>query len=44
MFFAIPWLLRHQLSFWAALAIGCAITIALYLLMTLVAPKLGLRL
>jgi hypothetical protein len=44
MFFAIPWLLRHQLSFWAALAIGCAMTIALYLLMTLVAPKLGLRL
>jgi hypothetical protein len=44
MFLAIPWMLRSGVNFWAALAIGCAMTIALYLLMTLVGPKFGLRL
>ncbi|MDR7102117.1 DUF3147 family protein [Croceicoccus sp. BE223] len=42
MFLAIPWLLRHGVSFWAALAAGCALTVVLYGLMRLVAPKLGL--
>jgi hypothetical protein len=44
MFLAIPWMLRSGVNFWAALAVGCAMTIALYLLMTLVGPKFGLRL
>jgi hypothetical protein len=44
MFLAIPWMLRSGINFWAALAVGCAMTIALYLLMTLVGPKFGLRL
>jgi hypothetical protein len=44
MFLLMPWLLRQGMSFWAALLIGCAVTIALYLTMTLVGPKFGLRL
>jgi hypothetical protein len=44
MFLAIPWMLRSGVNFWAALAVGCAMTIALYLLMTVVGPKFGLRL
>jgi hypothetical protein len=44
MFLVIPLLLRHGMSFWAALAIGCALTIALYGLMTWFGPRFGLRL
>lgn len=44
MFLAIPWMLRSGMSFWVALALGCVLTIGLYLLMTIVGPKLGLRL
>ena len=44
MFLLMPWLLRQGMSFWAALLIGCAVTIALYLTMTLVGPRFGLRL
>ena len=44
MFLAIPWMLRSGVNFWAALLIGCAMTIALYLLMTMLAPKFGVRL
>jgi hypothetical protein len=44
MFLLIPWLLRHQVGFWVAIALGCALTIALYLGMTALGPKLGLRL
>jgi hypothetical protein len=44
MFLAIPWMLRSGMNFWIALALGCALTIVLYLLMTIVGPKLGLRL
>lgn len=44
MFLLMPWLLRSGMSFWAALAIGCALTIVLYLLMTWAGPKFGLRL
>jgi len=36
--------LRHGWSFWIALALGCALTVALYLAMTWVGPKFGLRL
>ncbi|HET9812761.1 MAG TPA: DUF3147 family protein [Sphingomicrobium sp.] len=44
MFLLIPAMLRHGVSFWVALAAGCALTIALYLLMTWAGPKFGLRL
>jgi hypothetical protein len=44
MFLVIPVLLRGGTSFWASLAIGCALTILLYLLMTVAGPKFGVRL
>lgn len=44
MFLLIPALLRHGTSFWTALIAGCVLTIALYLLMTAIGPRFGLRL
>jgi hypothetical protein len=44
MFLVIPWLMRSGMSFYFALAIGCTVTIALYLAMTLLGPRFGLRL
>lgn len=44
MFLAIPVMLRAGLNFWLALGLGCALTVALYLLMTLVGARVGLRL
>jgi hypothetical protein len=44
MFLLIPVLLRNGLGFWGSLAIGCALTIMLYLAMTWAGPKFGLRL
>lgn len=44
MFLLMPWLLRSGVSFWATLAIGCALTVALYLAMTWIGPRFGLRL
>ena len=44
MFLLIPVLLRRGAPFWVALAAGCALTVSLYLLMTWLAPKFGLRL
>ena len=43
MFLLIPWLLRHGTSFWLALALGCVLTVVLYLLMAHVGPRLGIR-
>ena len=43
MFLLIPAMLRQGLSFWLSLAIGCAVTIALYLAMTWLGPRWGLR-
>jgi hypothetical protein len=43
MFLLIPLLLRRGVGFWPALATGCALTIALYLLMTWIGPRFGLR-
>lgn len=43
MFLLIPWLLRGGTGFWTALLIGCAVTVALYLGMTAIGPKVGLR-
>lgn len=44
MFLLIPALLRHGVWFWLALALGCGLTIALYALMTWLAPRFGLQL
>jgi hypothetical protein len=44
MFLLIPVLLRHGFGFWPSLAIGCALTIALYLMMTWLGPRFGLKL
>jgi len=43
MFLLIPALLRSGASFWLALAAGCALTVALYLLMMHFGPRLGLK-
>ncbi len=44
MFLLIPALLRAGISFWVALVAGCALTILLYLAMTWIGPRFGLRL
>ena len=44
MFLLIPAMIRQGYSFWAALAAGCALTTGLYLAMTLIGPKFGLKL
>src|SRR3954466_16132980 len=43
MFLVIPMLLRRGVAFWPALAAGCALTMALYLAVVLIGPRLGLR-
>ena len=44
MFLLIPALLRTGVHFWAALALGCALTVALYLTMAHFGPRFGLKL
>jgi hypothetical protein len=44
MFLVIPALMRKGIGFYPALISGCALTIALYLAMTLIGPRFGLRL
>lgn len=44
MFLAIPAMLRSGVNFWVALVAGCALTVALYLLMMNIGPRFGLRL
>ena len=44
MFLILPALLRRGVDFWPALAVGCAVTVALYLTMTALGPRFGLRL
>jgi len=44
MFLLIPAMLRQGYSFWAALVAGCTLTIALYLAMTMIGPRFGMRL
>ena len=44
MFLVMPVLLRMGIGFWTTLAVGCALTIALYMLMTWIGPRFGLRL
>jgi hypothetical protein len=44
MFLLLPELLRRGVNFWPALIAGCALTIVLYLLMTWLGPRFGLKL
>ena len=44
MFLAIPAMLRHGVPFWLALALGCVLTVVLYLAMMQIGPRLGLKL
>ena len=44
MFLAIPAMLRAGMNFWLALALGCVLTVALYLAMMAIGPRFGLRL
>ena len=44
MFLLVPAMLRQGYSFWSSLVLGCAVTILLYLAMTWLAPRLGIRL
>jgi len=43
MFLIFPAMLRHEVNFWAALAISCLITISLYVLTIWLLPKFGIR-
>jgi hypothetical protein len=44
MFLLIPALLRRGAGSWPSLLGGCALTVVLYLIMTWVAPRVGIRL
>ena len=44
MFLVVPALLRAGVPFWLALLAGCAMTVTLYLTMTWIAPRFGMRL
>ena len=44
MFLLIPALLGRGVPFWLALALGCLLTIALYLTLTWIGPRFGLNL
>ncbi|RAN39282.1 hypothetical protein HY26_16345 [Hyphomonas sp. GM-8P] len=44
MFLFIPALLKQGWPFWLALSAGCILTVALYLLMSWIGPRFGLRL
>ena len=44
MFLVMPAMLRQGIGFWPTLAVGCALTIILYLAMVWIGPRFGLRL
>lgn len=44
MFLLMPALLNRGVGFWPSLALGCILTVALYLAMIWLGPKFGLRL
>jgi hypothetical protein len=44
MFLLIPMLLRNGVGFWTSLIAGCVLTIALYLAMTVIGPRFGVKL
>ncbi len=44
MFLVMPALMKAGVPFWGALGLGCALTIGLYVGMTALGPKFGLKL
>jgi hypothetical protein len=44
LFLVLPLLLRHGWGFWPALALGCALTIALYAITVVIAARFDIRL
>jgi hypothetical protein len=44
MFLLLPWILRNDVSFWAALALSCFVTVTLYAVMVWSLGKLGIEL
>lgn len=44
MFVVIPWMLARGSSFWLALGVGCALTIALYIVMVWLLARWGVTL
>ena len=44
LFLALPAMLRSGVHFWLSLLLACAMTVALYWGMTLLGPRLGIRL
>ena len=44
MFLLVPALMKRGVTFWPALGAGCALTIGLYLAMTALGPRFGLKL
>lgn len=44
MFLLIPWMMRHQISFWMALLAGCLLTVVLYALTMWAGRRAGLPL
>jgi hypothetical protein len=44
MFLILPRLIREGMGFWPALAVGCAVTVALYLVLLWLAPRFNLPL
>ena len=44
MFLMMPAMLRAGVPFWITLLAGCALTVLLYLVMTWIGPRFGLRL
>ena len=44
MFLAFPYMLRHGIGFWPALAAACALTIGLYFVTILIAERFGVTL
>jgi len=43
-FLVLPWLLRHQINFWASMIISCVVMILFYSLYAALGKKLGLPL
>ena len=44
LFLIIPWLIRSGVGFWAAIGIGCVVTLALYAAFFWLAPRVGIAL
>jgi hypothetical protein len=44
MFLLIPLMLKRGIGFWPALAVGCGVTVLLYIVMTALLARFGIRL